>query len=303
MPTIPIQWVILAFYALAVAYIHFRGRVRFGLMRQITDHSTFLAPLNTTLYLSSKVPLKAYLDPGELPQLAPLVENWQTIREECLALTDEGAIKASVGYNDVGFNSFFRRGWKRFYLSWYGRPHPSAVERCPKTLALLSEIPDIKAAMFALLPPGSKLVRHRDPYAGSLRYHLGLSTPNCDRCFIEVDGQRRSWRDGEALIFDETFIHFARNETDTDRLILFCDVRRPLNNPWAKLLDIIARRVMREASTENVPGERIGWINRGFGYLYRVRLAAKAFRKRSKKTYYALKLSLIVMVLYWIVAR
>ena len=42
--------------------------------------------------------------------------------------------------------------------------------------------------MFAELPPGSRLVRHRDPYAGSLRYHLGLLTPNDPGCFIEVDG-------------------------------------------------------------------------------------------------------------------
>jgi beta-hydroxylase len=303
MPTISIQWLILGVYSLTAAYVHFRGRVRFGLMRQLTDHSTFLSPLNTTLYLSSKVPPRPYLDPKEFPQLAPLVENWETIRDECLALTEEGAIKAPGSYNDLGFNSFFRRGWKRFYLSWYGRPHPSAVERCPKTLALLNAIPDIKAAMFAMLPPGARLVRHRDPYAGSLRYHLGLSTPNSDGCFIEVDGERRSWRDGEVLLFDETFIHHARNETDRNRLILFCDVRRPLNNPWAKLVDVVARQVMREATTENVPGERIGWINRVFGYVYHVRLLAKRFRKRSKPAYYGLKFGLIAAMLYWIIAR
>jgi hypothetical protein len=32
----------------------------------------------------------------------------------------------------------------------------------------------------ALLPPGGDLA-HRDPFAGSLRYHLGLSTPNSEK--------------------------------------------------------------------------------------------------------------------------
>ncbi|MGT2494830.1 aspartyl/asparaginyl beta-hydroxylase domain-containing protein [Cupriavidus basilensis] len=46
-----------------------------------------------------------------------------------------------------------------------------------------------------LQPP----VRQAEPapataFAGSLRYHLGLATPNDDRCFIEVDGERHSWR-------------------------------------------------------------------------------------------------------------
>ena len=42
--------------------------------------------------------------------------------------------------------------------------------------------------MFAELPPGSHLGKHRDPYAGSVRYH-GADDPNDDRCFIEVDGE------------------------------------------------------------------------------------------------------------------
>jgi aspartyl/asparaginyl beta-hydroxylase (cupin superfamily) len=50
--------------------------------------------------------------------------------------------------------------------------------------------------MFTELPSGSYLGKHRDPYAGSVRYHLGLVTPNSDDCFIEVDQERYSWRDG-----------------------------------------------------------------------------------------------------------
>ncbi|HEU4622595.1 MAG TPA: aspartyl/asparaginyl beta-hydroxylase domain-containing protein, partial [Burkholderiaceae bacterium] len=233
--------------------------------------------------------------------LAVLQANWKTIRDECVALADEGGIRASQGYNDVGFNSFFRTGWKRFYLMWYGSSHASARERCPKTIALLESIPTIKAAMFASLPPGAHLVRHRDPYAGSLRYHLGLVTPNSNECFIEVDGERRSWRDGEPLMFDETFIHHARNDTDHPRLILFCDVQRPLSNPFARMVDLVFRQVMmRAAATENVPGERIGWLNRVFGVVYRVRLVGKAIKARSKPAYYALKYLLIAALLAWI---
>jgi beta-hydroxylase len=301
MLNIPLRWVGLGAFALAAAYVHFRGRTRFGLARQLTDHSTLLAPLNVLFYLSSRVPLSAFLDPKDFPQFAPLAEHWETIRDECLGLADNGAIKASDGYNDIGFNSFFRTGWKRFYLLWYGTAHPSALERCPKTMALLRGIPDIKAAMFALLPAGTHLARHRDPYGGSLRYHLGLATPNSDRCFIEVDGERRSWRDGKALIFDETLIHHAQNDTDRDRLILFCDVRRPLNNPLARLADLAFRQViMRAAATENVPGEKVGWLNRLFGMGYRVRLLCKAFKARTKTGYYLFKFGLIAALLYWI---
>ena len=49
--------------------------------------------------------------------------------------------------------------------------------------------------MFAELPPDGQLNPHRDPFAGSLRYHLGLSTPNDDGCHIIVDGEPYSWRE------------------------------------------------------------------------------------------------------------
>lgn len=91
---------------------------------------------------------------------------------------------------------------------------PSAQAKCPKTVAILKSIPSVKAAMFASLPPGATLVRHRDPYAGSVRYHIGLSTPNNPKCFIDVDGEHYHWKDGEAAMFGETYIHFAANETD-----------------------------------------------------------------------------------------
>lgn len=303
MPAHPLLWTLVGVHGLAAAYVHLRGKARFGLARQLTDHSTLLAPLNALLYLSSKVPAKAYLNPADFPRLAPLAEHWETIRDECLAVAETGNVKAADGYTDAGFNSFFRTGWKRFYLSWYGTVPASARERCPKTMALLEAIPDVKAAMFALLPPGAHLVRHRDPYAGSLRYHLGLATPNADGCYIEVDGERRSWRDGEPLMFDETFIHHARNETDRPRLILFCDVKRPLNNPVAKLADWLFRQAtMRAAATENVPGEKVGWVNRLFGLVYRVRLVGKAAKARSKTAYYAAKFGAVAALAYWLLA-
>ncbi|WP_419146018.1 aspartyl/asparaginyl beta-hydroxylase domain-containing protein, partial [Escherichia coli] len=35
-------------------------------------------------------------------------------------------------------------------------------------------------------------------------------------------------RDGESVVFDETYVHEAYNHPDQNRIILFCDVERPL---------------------------------------------------------------------------
>ena len=297
------KWLILAIFVGCAAYIHLRGRVRLRLSRQITDHSTFMAPLNVLMYACSRVPASRYVAVDQFPELAPLRERWQEIRDEALALRAAQQIKASDKYNDVGFNSFFRRGWKRFYLKWYDDAHPSAATLCPRTTQLLRSIPSVKAAMFAELPPGSELRKHRDPYAGSLRYHLGLVTPGDDRCYIEVDGERYSWRDGESVMFDETFIHRAENATEHDRIILFCDVERPMKYRWAAALNrFVARHFVAAAASPNMEGDATGGLNRAFASFYRVRERAKRLRKSHKKLYYTLKFGLLgalALAIFW----
>jgi beta-hydroxylase len=295
------KYVIFLLLVLPGVYVHFRGRVRIRPWRQMTDHSTFLAPINVILYACSRVSAKPYAPVASFPELAPLRDAWLDIRDEAIALREAQRIRASDQYNDVGFNSFFRRGWKRFYLKWYDDAHPSAATLCPKTTALLRAIPSVKAAMFAELPPGASLRKHRDPYAGSLRYHLGLLTPGDDRCYIEVDGERYSWRDGEDVMFDETFIHRAENATDRDRIILFCDVERPLRFRWASAFNRwFARTFVAAGASPNMEGDKTGALNRAFASFYALRLHAKRVRKAHKKVYYTIKFSLIALILAWI---
>lgn len=297
------KWLILLLFLASTAYVHVRGRVRHPFWRQLSDHSTFLAPMNLFMYLFSRVPHQPYLDVDAFPEMQALQRHWPQIREEALRLREAGSIKASSQLNDVGFNSFFKSGWKRFYLKWYDDAHPSAAQLCPVTTALLKDIPTIKAAMFAELPPGSRLVRHRDPYAGSLRYHLGLQTPNDAGCYIEVDGQRYHWRDGEAVVFDETYIHYAENTTQSDRVILFCDIERPLRFRWAQAVNRwFAKHLLAAAASPNEVGDRTGGLNRAFHYLYQIRIQGKRLKAWDRRVYYAVKWTLfggIAALIFW----
>jgi len=294
--------IIFALFASSGLYVQFRGRVRHKFSRLVADHANLLAPFNTLMYVFSAVRARPFVDLREFPELNAVTSQWQMIREEALKLFDEGYIRAAAGYNDIGFNTFFKRGWKRFYLKWYGDLLPSAAALCPKTSALLAKVPTVNAAMFALLPPGSRLGAHRDPYAGSLRYHLGLVTPNSPDCCIFVDGHKYYWRDGEAVIFDETYIHHAENKTDVTRVILFCDIERPMSNRFMRWMNrSLGRRMIRAAATENVPGEHVGVLNRIFAYVYQLRVGALYIKNWSRPTYYALKWLLFAGIVYLIV--
>lgn len=84
-------------------------------------------------------------------------------------------------------------------------------------------------AFFSILEPGKQIEPHNGPFKGVLRYHLGIDIPNGD-CFISVNDQRYNWKNGEGVLFDETHLHYAQNNTNKRRIILFIDVIRPLNN-------------------------------------------------------------------------
>lgn len=293
----------LAGYVSAIGYTHFRGQVRLKPLRQLTDHSSLMAPVNAIMYLFSAVPTTPFLDLNYFPELNILRDNWQTIRDEAAFLYQEGYISASDKHDDIGFNSFFRRGWKRFYLKWYQDPMQSAETLCPKTVALIKSIPNINAAMFTLLPKDSFLFKHRDPFAGSLRYHLGLITPNSKDCCIYVDGIPYCWQDGEDVMFDETYIHHAKNTTSQDRIILFCDIKRPLTNKLATQFNhFFSRTVMKAAASKNLPTESVGRINRAFGYLYQIRLLGKRIKTYNVHLYYLVKYTLFISML-WLAFR
>jgi beta-hydroxylase len=295
------KYMILALYILCILFVHFRGKARLRFSRQLFDHSSIVSPINVFIYLFSKVPTqKAYLPVSEFKGLKLLIDNWKVIRDEALALEKMDKIKPSEKNDDAGFNSFFKKGWKRFYLKWYDAKHPSAAALCPQTVALLAQVPEVKAGMFAELPPGAKLNDHRDPYAGSLRFHMGLTTPNDDRCFICVNNQRYSWRDGEGVIFDETYLHWAINETDQTRIILMCDIERPMKYRWATAINQwFAKVVLTAASSPNETGDQTGGISKFFRFFWYAGQYRRKLKNFSRPVYYLIKYTLMITLLAW----
>ena len=297
----PILLALVVLYVICVLVVHLRGRVRLRFGRQLLDHSGFFAPYNVLMYAFSAARGKPFVERSQFSALDPLRDRWQAIREEALHLFDEGYIRAAEKHNDASFASFFKEGWKRFYLKWYGEPLPSAHTLCPTTVALLETIPSVRAAMFALLPPGAKLNPHRDPFAGSLRYHLGLITPNSDECRIFVDGEQYAWRDGEDVVFDETLVHWAENRTDQTRVILFCDIERPLRTPFMRGINRVVSRVLGRATrAQNVATEEVGAVNRLYAFAHRIGESKKRFKRANPRIYRVGRIALIVLALGWL---
>jgi beta-hydroxylase len=105
-----------------------------------------------------------------------------------------------------------------------------------------------------------------------------------------VDGVECVYHDGEDFLFDETFIHRAENATDVTRIILFCDVERPMRFQFMTAVNRwVSNHIVKVTATDNVEGERVGALNKVFGYLYEVHLLGRRLKDWNRSVYYGLK--------------
>lgn len=153
--------------------------------------------------------------------------NWITIKNEAIKSQQYAKSFASL---DPIFKRLDDDGrWRVIILKWYSEEYPSR-NLAPFTTGLIENDSQIKCAMFSILDGRKKIPPHRGPYAGSLRYHLGLA---CDsKAFIKIDNQVYTWKNGESVLFDDTYMHEVENNSDEMRIILFMDILRPIPKPF-----------------------------------------------------------------------
>jgi beta-hydroxylase len=296
-------------YAASMYYVFkYRGTARYENSTQYFRKAwPIFAPLNCILYLlTQKRAQKPIMDMNDFKELDLIKENWEIISKEAQELFANGQFNISQNpkenaYYDIGFRTFYKYGWSKFYLKWYGHTHKSALKLCPETTRILSKIPSVNGAMFSTLPAKSELTRHIDPIASSLRYHLGLKTPNSNDSFINVDGNTYSWRDGDAFIFDETYLHFVKNNTDENRLILMCDIDRP-TNIFGKIFNMPIKFLMGIISlVPNLKGDNRGIANIIFSKITPFLASLKKLKENNRPLYLLVKnsinLSLVLLAL------
>lgn len=170
-------------------------------------------------------------DPRAFPWIPALEAAAPAIAAEYRRLRDEGEPlppfhEISPEQRPISADA----GWRTFVLFAYGVEARRNAARCPATAAAVRAVPGMQTAMFSVLEPGKRLPPHRGPYKGLLRVQVGLEVPADPRqCWIEVDGVRLHWREGRAIVFDDTRVHQAANESHASRCVLFLDVLRPLH--------------------------------------------------------------------------
>ena len=184
------------------------------------------------------LPPGPYHDPMLQPWAPALREAWQDIRHEAMELLREdrdfvsflGLKPGQKAPESIGGASA-DPAWDAFFFYNHGVRYDANHARCPRTSALLESIELCRIARqapeicFSLIRPQSSILPHHGVTNIRLVFHLPLIVPS--DCALSVGGIEHRWREGEPILFDDTFQHEAWNRSDQPRLILLMDCWNP----------------------------------------------------------------------------
>lgn len=180
---------------------------------------------------------RQFFDREEFDWAADIEAATHEIREELLALLDEGAdFRPYVeDRTDRPRRQFHHLNndpsWTALYLWRDGKLVPDVADRCPRTVAALGKAPlshigrRTPAALFSRLEPGAHIPPHTGMLNCRLICHLPIIVPK--GCWLRVGNEAREWEEGKLLIFDDSIEHEAKNPSGELRINLLFDIWRP----------------------------------------------------------------------------
>lgn len=164
------------------------------------------------------------------PESRILEDSFLVIRKEITDLVDK---QSFTKYKDIDpvRAAEVSENWKLYYIWFMWEENKRARIDCPTLLELIKKMPNAINATIAILEPGVTLAAHEGPYAGILRYHLGIEVPEKSPPYIRVMNETYTWQVGESIILDDCYEHEVYNESDEIRVILMIDFLRPMITP------------------------------------------------------------------------
>jgi len=189
----------------------------------------------TFLYFPG-LPTTAYFDRSLFPWIPEFEAQTDAIREELQRLlpSDQGRERVFTGDELEQQNL---RGmdvpptWNGYYFYRHGMRRDDNCSACPITSAALDRLPLSRVrehgpeVLFSVFTAGTHLLPHRGVTNTRLVGHLPLLVP--EDCALNVGGEIHAWREGQVVVFDDTFEHEAWNRSKQTRVVLIFDLWNP----------------------------------------------------------------------------
>ncbi|HXO28229.1 MAG TPA: aspartyl/asparaginyl beta-hydroxylase domain-containing protein [Thermoanaerobaculia bacterium] len=197
-------------------------------------------------------------DPRAFPWVATLEASFPLIQQEFTALL-AGADFARVNrsYTSTG-------EWAAAYLWVFGAVVEETCRLCPETARLLRAIPGVAefgTTLFSALAPHSYIAPHCGYTNAKLRCQLPLQVPR--GCKLRVGDHEIEQVVGRCIVFDDSFLHAAWNESDEPRFVIVFDFFHPdLTSDEIQYLSILARekKIAKPYLDQAAAGKKAAWV-------------------------------------------
>jgi aspartate beta-hydroxylase len=182
------------------------------------------------------LPATPYLDKGLIPQIEELEAATPGIRAELLALLPSAAGRERV-FHTGELEQANLRGvetppiWNGYYFFRHGERRAENCAACPVTAAALDALPLARVrghgpeVLYSVFSPGTHLLPHCGVTNTRVVGHLPLMIP--EDCALRVGGEDHRWREGEVVVFDDTYDHEAWNRSSRTRVVMIFDLWNP----------------------------------------------------------------------------
>merc|ERR1712110_1218189 len=166
-------------------------------------------------YVAGLTPITPFHDPNALPWCAELKRHWKQIRTELRSRldADDGLWKAGA-YE--ASNAAYGPDWK--IIEVFTEDRWKDEDKWKTTRGVISRLPGVKPfeVFFARMTPRSTIAAHSDNLNYILTSHLSLELEP-GKSSITVGNSERQWVEGEMLVFDTSYIHSCKNDSDRNR--------------------------------------------------------------------------------------
>lgn len=203
---------------------------RLALFQQAMEAGAYRRPALGSHFALQR-PLEFYpgLDTREIhdrerfPWVAALEGSFPRIQEEFARLVEGGS----------GFSTVYRAQtstgeWTASYFWVFGKKVEETCRLCPETARLLSSIPGVAefgTTLYSALAPHTHIAPHYGYTNAKLRCQLPLRVPG--RCKLKVGDHEIEQQEGRCIVFDDSFLHSAWNDSDELRFVLVFDFFHP----------------------------------------------------------------------------
>ncbi|MFT6033103.1 MAG: hypothetical protein ACI854_001636 [Arenicella sp.] len=191
------------------------------------------------LFFIPSLPITPFYSAKELAWTEQLNQNSDKIRDELTTAMQQQLGQNSLRpYLDENYVDHAKLGelansnnWLAIDLFKSGELNSNLAVLFPQTLKALSTLPvycldqDPFEVFFSFLKPSHSIAPHFGQSNHALTVHLPLDIP--PDCFLKVGSEKRSWQQDEVLVFDDSFLHSAHNQSERIRVVLIFSIWHP----------------------------------------------------------------------------